>query len=145
MGVIDRARRSLSESLNDVRTYRVADSVSAASAYADNQYDFEVTQAGRVQDFRVRIYPGPELDLKIRLKLIRLDGTEDSIVRPVGGKEYIDGDDDIFEFSVRYGVKPGDVVRVEVENDDATNAYDFAVDFDVDYAVGSDEALGANL
>lgn len=116
-------------------SYRIAAQVAANSGYSDNEFTHEIKKNGFIERFAVRIYIGAELDLRIKSFIRRggSDGVEENIVQFKGNKDYIDGDDDYFEWFLEKEVKKNDVIVVQAKNGDATNAYDFAVDYDIDY------------
>lgn len=91
---------------------------------------------GTVERLRVRIYAGAELALRITPRLVRRPDRREDLVSFVG-KAYIDGDDDVFDFSLAVPVFVDDVIEVAWENTVASYSYDFAVDIEVDHAGGA--------
>ena len=88
----------------------------------------------------VRIYIGAQLDLKLTPMIQRAaaGGIREPLIKYApGGKQYIDGDDDTFVWSVSVPMQVDDEIVIGYVNDDVANAYDFACDFEVDYLAGT--------
>ncbi|MWG34158.1 hypothetical protein [Halomarina oriensis] len=101
----------------------------------------EVSRDATVERVTVRIYLGAELDLRVRPFV-----TESQSRRPLvvyQGKQYIDGDNDVYEFALSEPVAGGESIGVEVENRDGTNSYDFSMTATVDHDGGLNRAVSA--
>ena len=88
----------------------------------------------------MRIYIGAQLDLRLTPMIERASagGIREPIIKYApGGKQYIDGDDDGFVWSMSVPLQVDDNIVIGYVNNDVANAYDFAVDFEVDYLGGS--------
>ena len=83
--------------------------------------------------FRIRFYTGCELDLRIFPKLVRINDSEEDIIKFRGTKQYVDGDDDKLQWNIRKRVKRGDIMRITAVNLDTVNNYDYRVDASVNY------------
>jgi hypothetical protein len=96
-----------------------------------------VPRDGTIEALRVRIYAGAELALRIRPYIIDSRGNTRELIKFVG-KKFLDGDDDVFTFVLREPVFTANDERMVVEaiNTDATFAYDFSCDIEVDFAAG---------
>lgn len=93
---------------------------------------------GTIESVSLRIYPGPELDLRVDPYLMRFNDRRQDIISYVpGGKQYLDGDDDTFLFCVSVPAKRNELLVVDYWNMDANNDYDFALTIEVDYAGGA--------
>jgi hypothetical protein len=96
----------------------------------------EMENPATIEQLTVRIYRGAELDLHV-VPFVEADGSRFPVVT-FRGKDFIDGDGDKWVFDAVEQVEPGDVVGVEVENQSTDYGYDFAADFAVDRAGGTD-------
>lgn len=112
-------------------TFRFADSVDPNTT---EEYEETLHAAATIEGIEVRIYPGPELDL--RVKLFAVDGADRRPLINFNGKEYVDGDNDVWSFDVSEPIDEGEEILVEVENQDANTTYNFAVNMAVDFAGG---------
>lgn len=114
--------------------FRLAASVAPASTVKVEQ---PIPRDGTVERVRVRVYAGAELALRITPYVVNEKGQRRDLI-VFAGKDYIDGDDDTFEFQVREPVylANGDKLVVSATNTSATYTYDFAVDIEVDFAGG---------
>lgn len=101
----------------------------------------EVTRDATVERVTVRIYLGAELDLRVRPFVTESDSRRPLIVYQ--GKEYIDGDDDVYEFALSEPVAGGESIGVEVENRSGQWPYDFSMSATVDYENGLGRAVSA--
>lgn len=120
--------------------FSLSDSVSPNSTQT---VEAEVVGDGTLESFSVRIYPGPELQLKITPFIHRDSGNGPRLpLVTAEGKEVIDGDDDKWTWSPSKAVNEGDLIIVEAENTDGTNSYDYRVNFDVDYRGGINDWIG---
>jgi hypothetical protein len=121
-----------SRARTDRDAYSIAESVAAG---ATSEQTIELPADATIERVQVRIYVGAELDLELQ-PIIRDDtGTERPIVK-FGGKNYIDGDDDFYQFSPSKPVKDNEEIVIRATNNDATVALDYRVNLDVDYAGG---------
>jgi hypothetical protein len=57
------------------------------------------------------------------------------------GKQYVDGDNDMFEFAVSEELERGEEIVIEVENTDGSNAHNWRTTIDVDYRGGLESVL----
>jgi hypothetical protein len=112
---------------------RFADRVSPSST---ETLRHELKRAATVEFINVRIYPGAELDLQLVPFGENREGSNRYPLVTLEGKSHIDGDADRFEFDVSEPVDAGEYIGVEATNQDASNAYDYAVDITVEYAGG---------
>ena len=58
---------------------------------------------------------------------------EEDIIQYMVEKDYIDGNDDVFECQVHKRVYRGDKLVVKAVNENATYAYDYRLDCSVNY------------
>jgi len=87
----------------------------------------------------LRIYIGAQLDLEIRPMIERagVGGIREPLIRYCsGGKQYIDGDDDVYNWILSIPLEVDDKIVLAYSNNDVVNDYDFAFDFEVDYLGG---------
>lgn len=103
----------------------------------------EVSRDATVERVTVRIYLGAELDLRVRPFVTESDSRRPLVVYQ--GKQYIDGDNDVYEFTLSEPVAGGERIGVEVENKDETNSYDFSMTATVDHGGGLNRAVSAFL
>jgi hypothetical protein len=101
-----------------------------------------VPRDGTIERIRVRFYAGTELAVRVFPYVQDERGTRKPLLSfPVGGKQWIDGDDDSFPFEIREPVfiKPKDRIYVEFKNTQLAGGfnYDVAVDIEVDHAAGA--------
>jgi len=95
-----------------------------------------------IEEVTVRIYRGAELDLQVTPS-VAFDANEgrDSLVPLItfvdGGKQFVDGEGDRWEFPVSVPVTEGDEIVVDVDNTDPDNGYDYAVDAVIERAAGA--------
>lgn len=95
-----------------------------------------------VEKLRIRIYPGARLDLRVRPLVRTQSGNEYELVE-LEGKSYVDGDDDIYEWSLAEPVSEGDEIVMETENVNQNNAYDYRADVELEHAGGLSRVLSA--
>lgn len=104
----------------------------AASSTEIETYTFEAD--GVLQGkLIIRIYAGPELALRIYPKIVRKSDVEEHLIHYMGEKDYIDGDDDFFEWEIHKIVKRGDKLEVAATNANASYAYDYRLNCSVNY------------
>jgi len=105
---------------------------------------WEVGNDATVEGVTARIYRGAENTLHLRLKHIPASGSPSQLVEPAAddgdGKDYIDGDDDAWEWDLSVPVEEGDLLVVEHENTDGSNAHNYRVNMDIDYMGGVERA-----
>jgi len=93
-----------------------------------------------VEQVAVRFYSGPRLDLHVKpfiRRQVTPNRTTTEDVVELHGKEYIDGNDDLWVFDVSKTVEEDDEFGVEVTNTDTDgNDYDFVADMELDRAGG---------
>jgi len=102
---------------------------------------YDVTNDATVESASVRIYRGAENTLQLRLKHLPEQGAPSDLVETVGPKQYIDGDDERYDWNLGVPVEDGSVVVVEAENTDGINAHNFRVNVDLDYLGGTERAV----
>lgn len=107
----------------------------------DRRHEVNV-EGATIEEVKVRIYRGAELDLRVTPYVAREADQDREQVVPLittveGGKPYVDGDGDRWTFPVSIPVEEGDEIGVEVNNIDADNGYDYAVDMTIEKAGGS--------
>lgn len=114
----------------------------------EQRMEFEVLADATVEQFSVRIYQGAQLDLQLEVfierKINESRTRRDDIVEMVG-KEYIDGDDDVYEWDVSQPIEEEDKLVILATNNDGSNAYDYRANFDVDYEGGVSRGLSRLL
>lgn len=90
-----------------------------------------------IEQVRIRIYIGPQLDLILRPYLLRYNEMVEDLIRYAdGAKQYLDGDDDHIEGFISRPALPGEKVVVWYQNKNLVYPYDFAMDFVIEYAGG---------
>lgn len=115
---------------------RFAEQVSAGST---SSLEHEVREPSTIERLIIRIYPGAELDLRVK-PYVEIGGDGPKVpLLTYEGKEYVDGDDDKWEFDLVESVDPGDKVGVEVTNVNSNYAYDYAAHISLD--PGADRSL----
>lgn len=108
---------------------RFAERVAADST---ETFEHQIREESTIERLVVRIYPGAELDLRVKpYRKVSEDGPREPLIT-YEGKQYIDGDDDKWKFDLVEEAKPGDYVGVEVENVNTQYAYDFAAHVSLD-------------
>lgn len=118
--------------------YRFSDNVGADTT---ETYTRRIESDATIEHVMIRIYSGAELDLQI--KPFVLKGRDRQPLINYEGKDYVDGDDDVWPFTMSEPIEEGEEIGVEVTNKDASNAYDFAAHIHVDYAGGVRRALSS--
>jgi len=113
----------MSSEIETRRSVRFADSIGPNSTQTLTR---RIQRDATVEELRVRIYPGAELDVHIE-PFVKRSGGRFPLVDLVG-KDHIDGDDDVMTFHVAEPVQDEDEIGVEVANVDGSNSYDFSVD-----------------
>jgi hypothetical protein len=111
-------------------TVRFAGSVGPGNSETER---YLVERPSRIDEVRIRIYRGAELALQV-VPFAEFGTDKDrrrrsNVVRFAGDKQYVDGDDDAWEFPVRIPIDDDEVVGVEIENTDGQYTYDYSVDF----------------
>jgi hypothetical protein len=113
-------------------TIRFAGDVAAGKTVTKRH---QVDRLSRIDQVNVRIYRGSELALQIVPFFEAGDDPERLERTPVlqfaGDKQYVDGDDDAWEFPVEIEIDDDEQIGVEVENTAGSNAYDYSVDFEL--------------
>lgn len=110
----------------------------------DQEVSISVDAGATIERVAARIYDGPQLDLELR-PMIK---TNDNQYRPLleyGGKQYIDGDDDVYEWAVAQSIEAGEEIVVKATNQDGSNAYDYRMNFDLEYEGGVGRAISSIL
>lgn len=102
------------------------------AADTTESFEHEIREESTIERLVVRIYPGAELDLRVEPYLkVAEDGPREPLIT-YEGKQYIDGDDDKWNFDLVEEAEPGDIVGVEVVNLDDSNGYDFVTQLSLD-------------
>ena len=118
------------------KTYRIA-GVCLADTGWDEAGRVMVPLDGTIEVVVVRMYQGPQLDLRLRPMVIDSRGNRRSLVEYFGAKDFVDGDDDVWRFEMREPVMGQvDSLLLMHANLDPVNDYDYSVDFSVDHAGG---------
>lgn len=90
-----------------------------------------------IEKMTIRIYPGAVLNVHLDPYILKTNNRRYNVIDYVsGGKQYIDGDNDTLIFDVGHPAQVDDQLVVDYINIDAVNAYDFVVDFEVDFFRG---------
>lgn len=106
--------------------------------------EYSVQADATVEKLSVRIYPGPETDFKIYPEIKREQAdTVESLVR-FEGKQYVDGDDDVFEWDLSVPLYKDDVIQVRAENNTG-NEYDYRANLEIDERNGPESLADAIL
>lgn len=107
----------------------------------------DVQADATVEEVTVRFYVGPRLDLEVVPFLKRGDGANANQIPLVTfhGKQYIDGDDDVWIFPISESVREGDTLGVEVRNQDTQHSYDYAVNMALDREGGVERSASSLL
>lgn len=120
--------------------FSLSDQVPAGAT--DREVRITVDTAATIERMEVRIYQGPELDLEIEpVRRPNAANVSDQPLLEYSGKEYVDGDDDLYTWQVAEPVEEGDEIVIIATNRDGSNAYDYRVNFDVDYHGGSSRGI----
>jgi hypothetical protein len=102
----------------------------------DDVLAYELPADATVENVRVRIYPGAENTLRVTPQ-VRTRSNNTFPLLETRGKDYVDGDDDTWQFGVSESVEEGDKIQVRRENTDGQNAHNYRVIVDVDYLGGT--------
>lgn len=100
---------------------------------ATEQYRHTFERAGHITAARLRNYVGHEFDLRYTAWVEPVDGSAPVDLFTPLGKEWISGNNDVYEVDVRREVDVGDELVVEVENADPDRLYHASVVVEVDY------------
>lgn len=119
-------------------TIRFAGSVSGGDSETERH---QVDTPSRIEQVNVRIYRGAELSLHV-LPFIEFGTDPDRrerlpVVTFAGEKQYVDGDDDAWEFPVEIPIDDDELIGVEITNTSADHSYDYSVDFELERLEGS--------
>lgn len=113
--------------------------VSLAGAIDPNTTEFiryEVGSDATIENFTVRIYPGAGFALRLRPKVVKSENNAYPLIR-TRGKNYIDGDDEKYEWDLSEPVEQGDEIVVEAENLASESEYNFRANADIDERGGT--------
>jgi hypothetical protein len=107
---------------------------------------YEVSRDATIEGVQARIYAGAENTLRLNFKIQPANGSELFLVEPAdtddgSGKDYIDGDDDDWNWNVSHPVEKGDKIVVEYDNTDGSNAHNFRANMNIDYMGGTSRLL----
>lgn len=103
-------------------------------ATEEDRLSWKVENPATLEGVSARIYRGAENTLRLNLYHIA-QGGEVEIVEPIG-KDYIDGDDDVYEWQISRSLQVGDRLQVKHHNTDGANAHNYRVNMDIDYNGG---------
>jgi len=110
---------------------------------------YEVQNDATIEGVTARIYKGAENTLRLNVKYISTSGSPVSLVENVDadgdGKDYIDGDDDEWNWEPSVPVEEGDKIVVEHRNMDGSNAHNYRVNMNLDYMGGVERATKSLL
>lgn len=90
---------------------------------------------GTVESLKVRVYAGAENTLKLRPQ-VKADGSFTDLL-DYAGKDWLDGDDDTWEWQLSHPVERGHEVGIRYDNTDPNNPHNFRAVVDVDYLGGA--------
>lgn len=111
-------------------------------AGASGEAEHTLNRDATIERVLTRFYPGAELDLHLNLWLEKKESNKRiPLVELTGDKDHIAGDDDDFEWQPAIRAEKDDKIIVEYDNTDATNAYDYVVNLDIDRMNGMKRAL----
>ncbi|MDS0243939.1 MULTISPECIES: hypothetical protein [unclassified Haloferax] len=101
-----------------------------------------VPKDGTVERITIWSVPGSEDALKLRPVIISDGAENDALTYAPDGEHFVTGEPDDTPYRVSIPVHQGDEVGVIVDNESADNNYRFRVQFEIDYAGGSQRLLG---
>jgi len=129
---------------NRMDSHRFAGEVGAGG---DADESTTVEADATVEEVAVRFYPGPRLDLHVTPYLERGNGANANRIPLVNfhGKDYVDGDDDLWVFPISEPVEQGDTLGVFVNNTEPEHAYDYAVNMTLDREAGVQRSASSLL
>jgi len=110
----------------------ISDTVASSGGVQTEREVIMTNDGAIVGKLQARIYVGAELDLRLEIDKERR-GVRSSLVKYAGTKTYIDGDDDVHEWEVFIPIEKDDKVIVKPVNVNTAYAYDYRVNFAVDY------------
>lgn len=112
-----------------------------AAGAEDDEESYTVEAPATLRDPAVRIYTGAQLDLQLRLYIVRESGQRDPWVQ-LEGKEYLDGDDDLYTWPTsEIAIEDGEKIMIQADNNDGTNPYDYRVTWTEDREGGASRFL----
>ena len=131
------------EQSGDRRGVTISDRVPAGAT--GRKMEYRIPKSGTVESVSFRIYEGAELDLEITPYIDHEgdDGTTDLITQV--GKDHIDGDDDVYSFSVSVPVSREDTLVISATNQNSQYDYDYRANVEIDFAGGSNRIFGGVL
>ncbi|RNJ25472.1 hypothetical protein [Halosegnis longus] len=128
-----------SDNTDDRDSYRLSTRVAANDT---ETLTVTAPDPATVEHLRVRFYQGPRLDVEVR-PFVEVDGAAGverydlvNYADEPEAKEYVDGDDDEWPFSVSKPIDENDVIGVEIQNTNPEHSYDVTVDVEVDFEGG---------
>lgn len=137
------ATGSNSDQVGDRRGVTFADQVPAGAT--NRTLTYTIPRDATVERVQVRIYDGAQLDLELSPYISQgADEGRTDVIRTVG-KDYIDGDDDVYEWDVSLPVERGDELVWSATNNDGSNAYDYRAIVDVEHGGGLRRLVGGVL
>lgn len=118
-------------SINERAGQSLAKQVPAAET---GTVELPVQADGTIESIKLRIYTGAENTLKLRPQKKTDRGFED--ILDLAGKNWIDGDDDVWSWSLSVPIQSDEKVVIRYDNQDGANAHNFRATVDVDYLGG---------
>lgn len=138
MPVLDRQNDATAAGPKD--GFSLSDQVPAGAT--GREVSARVDTDATIERISIRIYQGPELDLELEpMVQERGGGSRKRPILEYSGKEYVDGDDDLYVWDVAEPVEEGEEIVVQATNRSGSNAYDYRANFDVDYHGGTGRGL----
>lgn len=101
----------------------------------------EVVADATVEKVEVRFYPGTELDVELRPFIEPDQGNHRISMVDLIGRDVIVGDDDVFTFHVGDAIEEGDLIGVEVTNNEPNYGYNWVVHMDIDRRNGVESVV----
>lgn len=92
-----------------------------------------------LEHLKLRIYDGAENTLQLRPQKER-NGTYDELLAYGDGKQYVDGDDDVWEWDLSIPFETDEKIVIRYDNTDTQNPHNFRATTSVDYMNGAERA-----
>lgn len=110
---------------------RIADSVAPDSTTV---YEWDVEEDTTIEDLRARFYKNQQLALRLDPYLVDPDSGRTELIRYSDeSKQYLAGDDDVFEYDISVEAPEQSTIVVEARNTSDEYEYDFSVDFSLEH------------
>ena len=119
------------------KVIRFAKSVAASAADTMTR---KLNEDATLERCVVKFYPGTELDLRVTPYIKTPEGGVIDIISrdtAAAGDAYLTGDDYVFDFKISLPIHKGWLLCVDYDNQDAANAYNLEVYFEVDELAGA--------